>query len=169
MDTIASSEKTTARHCSPNRKQEGITAALRTYPSPNPDNLIPILQKVQSLDGYISPEATRKIAAHLRISRSRIFGVASFYSQFRFNPPGRHSVRICLGSACHVQGSDFLLNALQLEIGIEPGQTMENGRFDLDRVACLGCCALAPVVMVDKDIHSRVSVIKLKRVLDEYQ
>lgn len=169
MDTVASSEKTTTRHCLPKRAQEGITTALRTYLTRNPDNLIPILQKVQSLDGYISPEAIRKIAAHLRISRSRIFGVASFYSQFRFQPPGRHSVRICLGSACHVQGSDFLLNALQREIGIGPGQTMENGHFDLDRVACLGCCALAPVMMVDKDIHSRVSVIKLKQVLDEYQ
>ena len=95
--------------------------------------------------------------------------MASFYSQFRFNPPGRHSIKICLGTACHVQGGDFLLNALQLEIGIAPGQTTDDGRFDLERVACLGCCALAPVLMVDEDIHSRMSVIKLKQVLGTYE
>ena len=143
--------------------------ALNTYPPGDVDNLIPILQHVQSLEGYVSPEAIGKISSYLRISRSRIFGVASFYSQFRFHPPGRHSIRICLGTACHVQGGDFLLNALQLEIGIKPGHTTDDGRFDLERVACLGCCALAPVMMVDDDIHSRMSVIKLKQILGSYE
>ncbi len=169
MVPIASSERT-PRYRSPEPVQDGVTAAFRSYPSQDPDNLIPILQEVQRCDGYISPEATERISKHLRISRSRIFGVASFYSQFRFNhPPGKHSVRICLGSACHVQGSDFLATALQRTIGITPGQTTEDGRFDLDRVACLGCCALAPVMMVDNDIHSRVSVIKLNQILDTYE
>jgi len=130
---------------------------------------MPILQQMQSIEGYVSPTAIRKISEHLRISRSRIFGVASFYSQFRFNPPGRHSIKICLGSACHVQDGDFLLNALQLQIGIEPDQTSEDGRFDLVRVACLGCCALAPVMMVDQEIHSRMSVLKLQQVLKKYE
>ncbi|WP_240194317.1 NADH-quinone oxidoreductase subunit NuoE family protein [Desulfopila inferna] len=130
---------------------------------------MPILQQMQAIEGYVSPTAIRKISEHLRISRSRIFGVASFYSQFRFNPPGRHSIKICLGSACHVQDGDFLLNALQLQIGIEPGQTSEDGRFDLERVACLGCCALAPVMMVDQEIHSRMSVLKLQQVLKKYE
>ena len=146
-----------------------VNAALDAYLSGGVDNLIPILQKVQSKQGFISPEAVHQISKRLRISRSRIFGVASFYSQFRFNPPGRHSIKICLGSACHVQGGDFLLSALQLEIGIEPGQTTEDGRFDLERLACLGCCALAPVMMVNKDIHSQISVTKLKQVLERYE
>ena len=149
--------------------KNAIIKTLNTYPPGNADNLIPILQNVQDLEGYVSPEAISKISTHLRISRSRIFGVASFYSQFRFNPPGRHSIKICLGTACHVQGGDFLLNALQLEIGIEPGQTTDDGRFDLERVACLGCCALAPVMMVDEEIHSRMSVIKLRKVLASYE
>jgi NADH-quinone oxidoreductase subunit E len=149
--------------------KDPVTKTLKSYPPGNADNLIPILQQVQSYEGYVSPEAISKISTHLRISRSRIFGVASFYSQFRFNPPGRHSIKICLGTACHVQGGDFLLNALQLEIGIEPGQTTDDGRFDLERVACLGCCALAPVMMIDEDIHSRMSVIKLRQVLSQYE
>ena len=160
MNLLASDTKATTK---------AVHSVLDAYLSGGVDNLIPILQKVQSKQGYISHEAIRQISKHMRISRSRIFGVASFYSQFRFNPPGRHSIKICLGSACHVQGGDFLLNALQLEIGIQPGQTTEDGRFDLERLACLGCCALAPVMMVNEDIHSQISVTKLKNVLMEYE
>jgi NADH-quinone oxidoreductase subunit E len=169
MDTFSSACKATTRHLPPALLKNAVTKALYTYPAGSAENLIPILQQVQGLEGYISPEAIREISGHLRISRSRIFGVASFYSQFRFNPPGRHSIKICLGSACHVQGGDFLSNALQLEIGIEPGQTTEDDRFDLERVACLGCCALAPVMMVNRDFHSRMSVLKLKQVLGKYE
>lgn len=149
--------------------KDPIIKILNEHPPGDAGGLIPILQKVQGLEGYISPTAISRISSHLRISRSRIYGVATFYSQFRFIPPGRHSTKICLGTACHVQGGDFLLNALQLEIGIHPGQTTEDGRFDLERVACLGCCALAPVMMVDDDIYSRMSVIKLKEVLKKYE
>lgn len=149
--------------------KDSISKVINSYPEGLTDNLIPVLQQVQDQEGYLSPRAISMISSHLRISRSRVFGVASFYSQFRFNPPGDHSIKICLGTACHVQGGDFLLNALQLEIGIEPGHTTEDGRFDLERVACLGCCALAPVMMVDDDIYSRMSVIKLKQILGTYE
>ena len=111
----------------------------------------------------------REISEYLNISCSTIYGVATFYSQFKFNPPGRHSIKICLGTACHVQGGDFILSALQMEIGIAPGSTTEDGRFDLERVACLGCCAIAPVMMIDNDIHSRLSVIKLRQILSNYE
>lgn len=146
-----------------------VHSIIRSFSAGDKSSLIPILQQVQSDQGYISPEAVTTISGHLRISKSQIFGVASFYSQFKFNPPGRHSIKICLGTACHVQGGDFLLAALQSEIGIRPGETTEDGRFDLDRVACLGCCALAPVVMIDNVIHSRVSVIKLRELLNAYE
>ena len=142
---------------------------LEKYETGLKGNLIQILQDVQRSEGFISPEAIDHISKHLRISRSEIFGVASFYSQFKFNPPGRHSIRICLGTACHVQGGDFILNALKAEIGIAPNETTEDGRFDLERVACLGCCALAPVVMVDDTIYSNMSVIKLKDTLKLYE
>jgi NADH-quinone oxidoreductase subunit E len=141
---------------------------LEKYEPRDKGNLIQILQDLQRNEGYIPGEAVDKIANHLWISRSEIFGVASFYSQFKFNPPGRHSIRICLGTACHVQGGDFLLNALRSEIGISPNETTEDGRFDLERVACLGCCALAPVVMIDDEIYSNMSVIKLKETLARY-
>ena len=142
---------------------------LNKFPPKDKSNLIQILQAVQEKDDFLSPEAIGRISEYLRVSRSYIFGVATFYSQFKFNPPGRHSIKICLGTACHVQGGDFLLNALRSELDISTGETTEDGRFDLDRVACLGCCAIAPVVKIDDTIHSRVSVIKLKEILDGYE
>ncbi len=141
---------------------------LQGFTQKDKSNLIPILQAVQKQEGYLSSEAVDKISSHLLISKSQIFGVASFYSQFKFNPPGRNSIKICLGTACHVQGGDFLLYVLKSEIGISPGETTEDCRFDLERVACLGCCALAPVVMINNTIHSRVSVMKLKELLYNY-
>ena len=132
-------------------------------------SLIPLLQQAQKKKGFISPDAVRIIARRLKVSKSHIFGVASFYSQFRFNPPGRYSIKICLGTACHVRGGDFILKALESEIGIAPGETTEDKRFDLERVACLGCCALAPVLQIDDEIYSRMSVIKLREVLEKYE
>ena len=145
-----------------------IVSIIGKYAPQDKSNLIAILQHVQQAEGYITPEALDRISSHLSVSRSRIYGVASFYSQFRFNPPGRHSIKICLGTACHVQGGDFLLSALRSEIGIAPNETTSDGRFDLERVACLGCCALAPVVMIDDVIYPNMSVIKLKEILDQY-
>jgi NADH-quinone oxidoreductase subunit E len=146
-----------------------IVSIIGDYAPRDKSNLIAILQQVQKANGYITSEAVTSISSHLSISRSQIFGVASFYSQFRFNPPGRNSIRICLGTACHVQGGDFLLNALRSEIGISPNETTPDGRFDLERVACLGCCALAPVVMINDNIFSNMSVVKLKEILNSYE
>ncbi len=146
-----------------------IETILFRYISKDPGSLIPVLQSVQKKEGYISRESLEKISKYFKISKSRIYGVATFYSQFRFNPPGRNSIKICLGTACHVQGGDFILKALQSEIGISPGETTEDRRYDLERIACLGCCALAPVVMINNKIHSRISVIKLKELLNNYE
>ena len=124
-------------------------------------DLIPILQRAQARLGQIS--------RFLRISENQVFGVASFYSQFRFTPPGRNSIKVCLGTACHVRGGQILCEALQRKLDILPGQTTEDGQFDLQRVACLGCCALAPVIQVNDDIYSRMTVIRLEQVLAKYE
>lgn len=134
-----------------------------------PGDLIPILQSLQQKQGYISQEAVREISRFLKVTENHIFGVASFYSQFRFTPPGRHSIKVCLGTACHVRGGQILLQTLERELAITTGQTTPDRRFDLQRVACLGCCALAPVVAVDNDIYSRVTVVRLTKMLSEYE
>lgn len=133
------------------------------------DQLIPILQDVQKEFGYIAPESVRHISRYLRISENQIFGVSSFYAQFRFTTPGRHSIKVCLGTACHVRGGATLLEMLERELGIRCGETTPDKRFDLERVACLGCCALSPVVQIDADIYSRMTVNKLSELLKQYE
>jgi len=132
-------------------------------------DLIPLLQQIQERFGYISEESIKNISRFLKISENQIFGVASFYSQFRFVAPGRNTIKVCLGTACHVRGGQILSEEVERELGISPGQTTEDKRFDLQRVACLGCCALAPVVQINNDIYSRMSVIHLKQILDKYE
>jgi NADH-quinone oxidoreductase subunit E len=134
-----------------------------------PDQLIPILQDVQKNYGYVAAESIKMISRHLRITENQIFGVSSFYAQFRFNPPGRHSIKVCLGTACHVRGGATLLDMLERELGIGCGETTPDKRFDLERVACLGCCALSPVVQVDADIYSRMTVNRLSELLKQYE
>lgn len=146
---------------------QASSTVLDEFPGRRED-LIPILQKVQDADGYLSPEAIRAISRRLRISENEIYGVATFYAQFRFHPPGEHSVYVCMGTACHVRGGQQLVNALEWRLGIKEGQTTPDRKFDINRVACLGCCALAPVVKVDDEIHSQVSVLELGRLMDEY-
>lgn len=137
--------------------------------SGNRGELIPILQKVQEVQGYISPQSVKAISHFLQISENEIFGVASFYAQFRFTPPAKHSIHICLGTACHVQGGQMIQQALERKLGIATGETTPDGQFDLQRVACLGCCSLAPVVRIDDDIYSHVNVDCLDKVLNRYE
>jgi NADH-quinone oxidoreductase subunit E len=132
-----------------------------------PADLVPVLQRVQESDGYLSSEAVRRISRWLKVSENEVYGVSTFYAQFRFTPPGRHHVKACLGTACHVRGGGQLLDTLQQRFGIAPGETTPDGEYDLERVACLGCCALAPVVTIDEKTHSLMSVPKLQGLLDE--
>jgi len=132
-------------------------------------DLIPVLQRVQDIQGYLRPEAIRSVSRWLKISENEIFGVATFYAQFRFHPPGRHHLRVCLGTACHVRGGEQILITAQQRLGVGTGETTPDGEYDLDRVACLGCCALAPVVAVDEKVHSQMSVLKIQKILDEHK
>ena len=147
---------------------ETVDAVLANH-SRKPENLIPILQDVQKELGYISPESVKEISRYLRISENQIFGVSSFYAQFRFTRPGRHSLRVCLGTACHVRGGATVLDTLENVLEVKCGDTTPDGRFDLERVACLGCCALSPVVQIDKRIYSRIAVNKLSELLKFYE
>ncbi len=141
---------------------------LTTFSS-EPHQLIPILQYCQSQSGYISREAVRQIADFLGISEAHVYGVASFYTQFRFEKPGDHQIRICLGTACHVQGGEILSQEIQKIIGIGPGEISEDHRFEFHQVACLGCCAQAPVVEIDGRIYGKMTRKKLQKVLTDYE
>ena len=127
--------------------------------------IITILQKVQSEFGYLSRDVMSTIAKQLRIPEIDVFGVATFYAQFRFNKPGRHSIKICEGTACHVRGGIAIMQAIDRELHIGHGETTEDGLFSLERVACLGCCALAPVLVVDNNVYGSCTTAKVGEIL----
>jgi NADH-quinone oxidoreductase subunit E len=136
--------------------------------SGKPEELIPLLQAIQKRDGYISQKSVRQVANFLRISENTIYGVVSFYAQFRFRPPGKNLVRVCLGTACHVQGGNPLSAEIEKNLGIHSGETTPDGRFDFQEVACLGCCAQAPVVELNGKIYGKMTPAQVSQLLMDY-
>jgi NADH-quinone oxidoreductase subunit E len=128
-------------------------------------NLIPILQKVQGKLGYLPREAMTEIAGYLDIPAIDVYGVVTFTNQFRLNPPGRHSIRVCLGTACHMKGGYITLDAWKRRLEINPRETTADREFDLDTVACVGCCTMAPVTVVDDKPEGQVEPTKVDGIL----
>ncbi len=128
-------------------------------------NLIPILQKVQGRLGYLPREAMTEIAEYLNIPDIDVYGVVTFYNQFRLTPPGRHSVRVCLGTACHMKGGYITLDAWKRRLDINPGETTTDREFDMDTVACVGCCTKAPVTVVDNKPEGKVEPTRVDGIL----
>jgi NADH-quinone oxidoreductase subunit E len=124
--------------------------------------LIPILQLVQQKLAYLPPESIHLVADHLDISSSEVYGVATFYNQFRFNPPGKNPVKVCLGTACHVKGGDIILENFERKLEIREGETTPDREFSVDRVACVGCCALAPVTVVGETVYGHMQPSKVE-------
>lgn len=147
-----------------NKKESDIFSML-TSSRRHPRHLIDILQDIQSQEGYLSHEAMLEVAKLLDLSSATVWGVATFYNQFRFTPPGKRPVRVCLGTACHLSGGQLVLDAVARELKIEVGGTTGDREFDLDRVACIGCCALAPVVTIGKDVYPKMTPPKVEEVI----
>ncbi|MBT9160227.1 MAG: NADP-reducing hydrogenase subunit HndA [Dehalococcoidia bacterium] len=119
-------------------------------------DLIPILQRIQAEFGYLPEEAIVKVAGLTGVAESRVFGVASFYAQFRFTPMGRNRVMVCRGTACHVKGAPRILDEVEKAIEIKEGETRQDLEYTLESVTCIGCCGLAPCIMVNKEVHGRL-------------
>ena len=131
-------------------------------------NLIPILQKVQAVAGYLSPEAITEISRFLGITENDIYSVASFYAQFRFTRPGEHNIKVCLGTACHVRGGKTILKLVKRHLGIEEGEITPDLEYSLETVACIGCCALAPNLVINRDIYGRMNPKKVASIFGHY-
>ncbi|NLO19101.1 MAG: NADH-quinone oxidoreductase subunit NuoE [Ignavibacteria bacterium] len=142
-----------------------IEQVIEKYPEARREYLIPLLQDIQSLEGYLSKESVVKVGQHLKLPASKIYGVATFYNQFRFNAPGKYHIQVCRGTACHVKGSSSLLDTVTRELKIKPGQTTRDGLFSLEVVACLGACGLAPLVCINGEFHASVDNKKIKKIL----
>lgn len=140
---------------------------LEKYPSARRQDLIPILQEVQEALGYLSKEAVTAVGTHLQLPAAKIFGVATFYNQFRFHPRGKYHFTVCRGTACHVKGSSKALDMLMKALKLEPGKTSRDRLFSLEVVACMGACGLAPVVNINGEFHAKMTPAKLAKLLDE--
>lgn len=142
---------------------------LGKYPNARRDQLIPILQDVQEQEGFLSRDAVVKIGVHLGLPTSKIYGVATFYNQFRFQPIGKYHVLVCRGTACHVKGSSSLLKTLEQTLKIKPGQTTRDGLFSLEVVACIGACGLAPVICVNGEFFGNLAVDDVPKIINGYR
>ena len=143
---------------------KGTEAVLAAYKGERGE-LIAILQEVQTKLGYLPERAMLRIARFTGVPESQVFGVASFYAQFRFTPMGRKRVMVCQGTACHVRGGPKILEEVQRHLGIQPGDTTQDQEYSLDAVACIGACALAPTMMINADTHGKLTQKKVADLL----
>jgi NADH-quinone oxidoreductase subunit E len=146
-----------------------IQTVLERYPTAHRDALIPILQEVQERLGFLSREAVAEVGKHLKLPVSKIYGVATFYNQFTFQPRGRFHVQVCRGTACHVKGSAKVLDMMQKELHIKAGQTTPDGLFSLEVVSCIGACGLSPAINIDGEVHAGMSPDKVRPIVNSYR
>ncbi|MBN1960913.1 MAG: NAD(P)H-dependent oxidoreductase subunit E [Deltaproteobacteria bacterium] len=143
-----------------------LTELLQNWRDLKPRNLIAVLQRTQDIYGYLPMPALDHIAQFMRVSQARVFGVATFYSQFRLKPLGVHLIQVCNGTACNVKGSEALLDELVAILGIRPGETTEDGKISLEQVTCIGACGVAPAVVVDGEVHGRMTPKSIRKLAD---
>ena len=146
-----------------------IDQILESHQGAGRESLIPILQDIQDELGYNSRESVVKVGSKLRMPASKIYGVATFYNQFRFEPVGKYHIQVCRGTACHVLGSATVLQEIEKMLKIKAGQTTRDGLFSIEVVACIGACGLAPVICVNGEFHAKVSVATLKEIIQHYR
>ncbi|AFM25427.1 NADH-quinone oxidoreductase subunit NuoE [Desulfomonile tiedjei] len=152
----------------PAEELEKLDAIIDKYAG-QAGHLIPALKEAQDLYGYLPMEVQHRLAYGMNIPASHIYGVVTFYSFFTITPRGRHTIRLCLGTACYVKGSKDILENIVREVGINVGETSEDGRFTLEAVRCLGACGLAPVMLIGEDTHGNIHPPDTIKILDGYQ
>ncbi|PIE91329.1 MAG: NADH-quinone oxidoreductase subunit NuoE [Acidobacteria bacterium] len=146
---------------------DALVDILEHYPRGERDGLIPLLQEVQQREGYVSKNSVVRIGQYLNLPSSKIYGVATFYNQFRFAPLGKYHISVCRGTACHVKGSKNILDILEKSLEMKAGQTSRDGLFSLEVVACIGACGLAPVISVNGEFYANMDEEKIENLLAE--
>lgn len=146
-----------------------INNILKNYPQGKKENLIPVLQDIQQDEGYLSLDAVVEVGKYLKMPTSKIFGVATFYNQFRFIPLGKYHIQVCRGTACHVLGASTVIEEITKNLGVKDGETTKDGLFSLEVVYCIGACGLAPVISINGDFHTKVTSKTIKEILEYYR
>ncbi len=141
----------------------------KKYPKNEASNMIAMLQDIQGIHGYLPEDDIIRVAKHLGVPTSRVYGVATFYNQFRLTPLGKHVIRVCRGTACHVKGSLDILNILESELGIQAGETTKDLQFTIETVACIGACSIAPVIVIDDKYYGGLTSKSVYKLINEYK
>lgn len=148
--------------------RKSVSGVLQEYEAAQ-ENLIPILLQVQEMLGYLPGPAMEQIAAALKIPAVDVYGLATFYNQFRLHPPGKHQLKVCMGTACYMVGGRIALECFERRLGIKEGETTPGREFSLERVACVGCCTMAPVVVVDEQVEGKVTPTRVDGILLSFE
>jgi NADH-quinone oxidoreductase subunit E len=142
-----------------------IDQILTSHRGATRDALIPILQEIQEAEGFLSRASIARVGQELNLATSKVYGVATFYNQFRFAPQGKYHLMLCRGTACHVKGSRKLLESVTQSLRIQPGETSRDRLFSLEIVACMGACGLAPALSVNGEVYAKVTPRKLNGII----
>ncbi len=145
--------------------QSALTTIFNRFPNRLREDLIPLLQQIQDEFGYLSEETIRELGGYLDISVNKIYGVATFYDNFRFGPVGRYHIRLCHGTACHVAGASTILQELERLLKVGNGETDKDGLFSLEVVSCIGACGLAPLIEINQEYHTQITYEKMKEII----
>lgn len=132
-------------------------------------NLIPVLQQVQDKLGYVPAVAMEEVAAHFNVPAVDVYGIITFYNQFRLTPPGKRQVKICMGTACHMRGAQIIQESWERRLNIKMGETTEDREYSLERVACVGCCTMAPVVLINEEVHGKITPTRVDGLIFSHQ
>jgi len=147
----------------------GSEAIYKKYPKNEASNMIAMLQDVQEIHGYLPEDDIIRVGKHLNVPTSRVYGVATFYNQFRLTPLGKHVIRVCRGTACHVKGSLDILQTLEAELGISAGETTKDLQFTIETVACIGACSIAPVIVIDDKYYGGLTGKSVYKLINEFK
>ncbi len=142
---------------------------FNNYTAKERGNLIALLQDIQGVHGYLPEDALKEVAEFLDMPLSGVYGVATFYNQFRLNPLGKNIISVCRGTACHVKGSADILTALEIELGVKAGETTRDKLFTLETVACIGACSIAPVININDEYYGRLAVKEIPKIINKYK
>lgn len=154
--------------CSETNQMQQLEEVIEKYKNTQ-GALIPVLHEAQDIFGYLPPEVMKKVSRGLEIPEAKVYGVATFYSQFSLTPKGKYKIGVCLGTACYVKGSGEVYEELQKILGISGGGVTADGAFSLDATRCIGCCGLAPVMTVNEDVYGKLTVDSVAAIIDKYR
>lgn len=146
-----------------------VDEILNRYKAGSREALLPLLQDIQFEYGYLNEEAILKVGQHIKLPSSKVYGIATFYDQFRFEPKGKFHIKVCRGTSCHMHGTSGLLREVERALNIKEGQTTRDGRFSLEEVSCMGACSSAPVMNVNGEFKTALTIPDIAQIIDYYR